>query len=135
MGYKIEKIEGIGPAFASKLTQAGVKTTASLLKSCGSPKDRETLSEKTGISSQLLLKWANNADLMRISGIGRQFAELLEASGVDTVMELKHRVAENLAAKMTEVNAQKQLCRVSPSAATVAKWIAQANNLAAAIRY
>jgi hypothetical protein len=75
------------------------------------------------------------ADMMRISGIGRQFAELLEAWGVDTVKELKHRVADNLAAKMAEVNAEKRLCRISPGSSTVAKWIEQAGTLEPAIRY
>jgi predicted flap endonuclease-1-like 5' DNA nuclease len=135
MSYKIKEIEGIGPVFAAKLIEAGIKTTGSLLKSCGDPSGRETLSEKTTISPHLLLKWTNMADLMRISGIGRQFAELLEASGVDTVKELKHRLADNLAAKMAEVNAEKRLCRVSPSSSTVAKWIEQAGTLEAAIRY
>jgi len=106
-----------------------------LLKSCRGPKDRDTLSGKTAISPQLLLKWANSADLMRITGVGRQFAELLEASGVDTVKELKHRQADNLAAKMAEINAAKRLCRVSPSPRVVAKWITQAKNMQAAIRY
>lgn len=135
MTYKIEEIEGIGPAYASKLMEAGIRITGSLLESCADPKGRDVLSEKTSIGSHLLLKWANSADLMRISGIGRQFAELLEASGVDTVKELKHRQADNLAAKMAEINAEKRLCRVSPGPAVVAKWIAQAQTMEAAIRY
>ena len=135
MDYRIEDIEGIGPAYTAKLVEAGIKTTSSLLKSCGDPKGRDMLSQKTAINPHLLLKWTNMADLMRISGIGRQFAELLEASGVDTVKELKHRQADNLAAKMAEVNGEKRLCRVSPGSAVVAKWIQQANSLGAAIRY
>ncbi len=135
MKYRIQEIEGIGPAYAAILVEAGVKTTAALLKACADPKGRDALSEKTAIGTPLLLKWANHADLMRISGIGRQFAELLEASGVDTVTELKHRNAENLAAKMAEVNAAKRVCRVNPGAATVAKWIDQAQTRAAAIHY
>ncbi len=135
MDYKIVEIEGIGPVYAAKLQEVGIKTTGSLLKSCADPKGRETLSEKTAISPQLILKWTNMADLMRIKGIGRQFAELLEASGVDTVKELKHRQADNLARKMAEVNTEKHLCRVSPGTTVVTKWIDQANNLEAAIRY
>ncbi len=135
MDYKIEDIEGIGPVYAAKLMEAGIKTTNSLLKACGGPQDRDMMSAKTAISSHLLLKWTNMADLMRISGIGRQIAELLEASGVDTVKELKHRQADNLAAKMAEVNAEKHLCRVSPASAVVSKWIEQANGLEEAIRY
>jgi predicted flap endonuclease-1-like 5' DNA nuclease len=135
MPYNIKEIEGVGPAYAAKLFEAGIKTTGALLKSCADPKGRDRLCEKTAISSNLVLKWTNMADLMRINGIGRQFAELLEASGVDTIKELKHRQARNLAAKMAEVNAEKRLCRVSPSATVVAKWIEQANSLQAAIRY
>ena len=135
MVCKIEQIEGIGSVYAAKLSEAGIKTTSALLKCCGDPKGGDMLSEKTTISPQLILKWTNMADLMRISGIGRQFAELLEASGVDTVKELKHRQPDNLAAKMAEVNAEKRLCRVSPGAAVVGKWIEQANSLEAAIRY
>jgi predicted flap endonuclease-1-like 5' DNA nuclease len=76
-----------------------------------------------------LLKWANMADLMRISGVGEEFSELLEAAGVDTVKELRNRNAENLAAKMAEVNAEKKLTRALPSAKTVAKWVDQAKEL------
>ncbi len=77
MIYKVEEIEGIGPVYAAKLVEAGIKTTGSLLTSCADPKGRGMRAEKTAISPHLLLKWANMADLMRISGIGRQFAELL----------------------------------------------------------
>lgn len=135
MAYKIEEIEGIGPVYAAKLLEAGIKTTGSLLQICGDPKGRDVISEKTAISPHLVLKWTNMADLMRIAGIGRQFAELLEASGVDTVYEPKHRLADNLAAKMAEIKAEKRLCRVSPGAAAVANWIRKANSLEEAVRY
>ncbi|MBN1569118.1 MAG: DUF4332 domain-containing protein [Acidobacteria bacterium] len=135
MKYRIQAIDGIGPAHASVLKEAGITTTSSLLKSCANPKGREALSWRTSISTHLLLKWANSADLMRIPGIGRHFAELLEAAGVDTVKELKNRLPENLAAKLAAINASKRLCRVTPSQALVAKWIAQAQVLEPAIFY
>ena len=69
------------------------------------------------------------ADLMRVSGIGPQFSELLEAAGVDTVKELRTRRAETLAEKMAEVNAAKKLARTSPSSTVVKNWIADANSL------
>lgn len=40
-----------------------------------------------------------------------QFAELLEAAGVDTIKEFRHRVAANLYAKLAAVNAEKKLCK------------------------
>jgi predicted flap endonuclease-1-like 5' DNA nuclease len=69
------------------------------------------------------------ADLMRISGVGEEFSELLEAAGVDTVKELRNRKADNLAARMAEVNQAKKLTRQVPSASQIAKWIEQAKSL------
>ena len=115
MTYKVIDIEGVGESYAQKLTEAGVNTVDQLLERCVTPKGRKELAETTGISPKLILKWANHADLFRINGIGPQFAELLEAAGVDTVKELRHRNAENLAAKMEEVNNEKHLTRRVPS--------------------
>lgn len=129
MSYKIQEIEGIGPAYAEKLAAADIDTTEELLKLCCDAKGRKATSEKTGVSESQLLKWANMADLMRISGVGSEFSELLEAAGVDTVKELRNRNAENLAAKMAEVNEQKKLTRTVPSEKTVADWVEQAGSL------
>jgi len=100
-----------------------------LLEKCGSAKGRNAVAEATGLSTRQLLKWANMADLMRISGVGEEYSELLEAAGVDTVKELKHRNADNLADKMKEVNETKKLTRQVPAAGQVEKWIEQAGSL------
>ncbi|MBI1356094.1 MAG: DUF4332 domain-containing protein [Acidobacteria bacterium] len=135
MNYKIEEIEGIGPAYGAKLVAAGVKSTSALLTQGAKPAGRKKLAEATGISEKLILEWCNLADLMRVKGIGKQFAELLEASGVDTIKELRNRKAGNLAAKMKEVNAEKKLARTSPAESLVEGWIAQAKELPPAISY
>lgn len=99
MSYKIEEIEGIGPHFAGMLGAANIKSTKQLLTLCCDAKGRKQVAEKTGCSEQQLLKWANMADLMRITGVASEYSELLEAAGVDTVKELKMRVPENLTQK------------------------------------
>ncbi len=129
MAYKIDEIEGIGPAYKEKLNGAGIETTDNLLDACGDKKGRAAMAEKTGLSEGQLLKWANMADLMRISGVGEEYSELLEAAGVDTVKELRNRNAENLAAKMKEVNEEKKLTRTVPSESQVEKWVDQAKTL------
>lgn len=129
MSYKIEEIEGIGPAYAEKLAAADIKTTDDLLKLCCDAKGRKSTAGTTGVSEGQLLKWANMADLMRISGVGSEYSELLEAAGVDTVKELRNRNAENLAAKMAEVNETKKLTRTVPSEKVVAGWVDQARSL------
>lgn len=135
MAYNVEKIEGIGEVYGEKLNAVGVKTTDDILAKCATPKGREELAEATGISEKLILKWANHSDLMRINGVAGQFAELLEAAGVDTVKELKHRVPANLQAKMAEVNAEKNLCNRVPNLAEVEKMVAQAKELEPILTY
>lgn len=129
MAYKIIDIEGIGEVYAEKLTAAGIKTTDDLLEKGASKKGRQDLAEETGISEKLILKWTNHADLFRIKGIAGQFAELLEAAGVDTVKELRHRVPANLHAKLVEVNEAKNLCNRVPAESEVEKMIEQAKEL------
>lgn len=135
MSYKIVEIEGIGQSYADKLEAAGVKTTDDLLKIAATPAGRNKLAEETGISGKLILKWANHADLFRIKGVAGQFAELLEAAGVDTVKEFRHRVAENLQPKLVEVNEAKNLTNRVPSVSELQKMIDQAKILDPVITY
>lgn len=135
MGYKIIDVEGIGDVYAKKLKDAGIDTVDELLEKCAKPAGRKALEEQTGISGKLILTWTNHADLMRINGVGPQFSELLEAAGVDTVKELKHRVAANLHAKLVETNEEKNLVNRVPVEVEVQKMIDQAKELPALMEY
>jgi predicted flap endonuclease-1-like 5' DNA nuclease len=132
---KIEDVEGIGPVTGEKLRGAGVKDTDGLLENTRSPKQRKDLAEKSGISEAQILKFANMVDLYRISGVGSEYAELLEAAGVDTVPALARRNAANLTTAMAEVNEQKKLTRRVPTETEVTKWIAQAKELPRMLEY
>tara|TARA_B100001989_G_C24451831_1_gene419401 strand:+ start:287 stop:694 length:408 start_codon:yes stop_codon:yes gene_type:complete len=129
MSYSIEEIEGIGPEYGQKLRDVDIQTTEDLLRRCGDKKGREGVSTESGISEKHILEWVNLADLMRINGVGEEFADLLEEAGVDTVKELAARNAENLAAAVAEVNEKKSLTDRVPSAETVQKWIDEAGTL------
>jgi predicted flap endonuclease-1-like 5' DNA nuclease len=135
MDYKIIDIEGIGDVYAEKLMAAGINKVSELLDKCAAPKGRKELAEATGITEKLILKWTNHADLFRINGVGPQFAELLEAAGVDTVKEFRHRVAENLQPKLVEVNDQKNICNRVPAVSEVQKMIDQAKELEPRMTY
>lgn len=132
---KVEDIEGIGPAYAAKLGDAGVGTLEKLLELGGTPKGRAELAEKTGISAHNILEWVNRADLYRIKGVGSEYSDLLEAAGVDTVVELATRNPANLAHKLAEVNTEKQIVRQLPSEKQVEAWIEQAKTLPRAVSY
>ena len=132
---KIEELEGIGDTYGAKFREAGIADTDALLDQAKTKKGRVALAEKTGISEKLVLRFANMADLNRIKGVGGEFAELLESAGVDTVKELATRNAENLAAKMAEVNAEKKLTRRVPTADNCTDWINQAKELPPVIEH
>jgi predicted flap endonuclease-1-like 5' DNA nuclease len=132
---KILDIEGIGPTYAQKLTATGITTTDALLEAGATPKGREELSENTGIAESLILEWVNLADLFRIKGVGEEYSDLLEEAGVDTVVELSRRNAENLHAKILEVNETKQLVRRPPALSVVQRWIEQAKSLPRKVEY
>ncbi len=133
--YKIEEIEGIGPVLGEKLRGAGVNNTDKMLENAKTKKQRTALAEASGISEAQILKFANMADLFRITGVGQEFSQLLEAAGVDTVPELATRKPENLTTKMEEVNAAKNLTRRTPSLKEVEKWVAEAKELPRALEY
>lgn len=133
--YKIEDLEGVGKVRGEKLRAAGIKDTDSLLRACQTTKQRADLAAKAGVSPKRLMKWANMADLYRISGVGSEFAELLEAAGVDTVPELAQRNAANLTAAMAAANATSKLTRRAPSEAEVTKWVAEAKKLPRVLQY
>jgi len=132
---KIETIEGIGPVYTTKLCDVGVFTTDELLAAGASRKGREELVEKTGISSKLILRWVNMADLMRVPGIGEEYSELLEAAGVDTVKELRNRNPNNLYNAMIVANNQKKLVRRVPHLTEVQSWVQAAKELDVRMTY
>jgi predicted flap endonuclease-1-like 5' DNA nuclease len=126
---KLSDIEGIGDAYAAKLKEAGVTSVENLLKTGSDKKGRKAIAEKSGLNEKMILNWVNRADLTRIKGVSTQYADLLEAAGVDSVPELATRKSENLQAKMIEVNNEKKLVRQVPSLLQVENWKAQAKKL------
>ena len=132
---KIDSIEGVGSSYADTLTAAGISTTEALLEKGASAKGREAIVAQTGISDKLILRWVNHADLFRIKRVAGEFAELLEAAGVDTVPELAQRNAANLCEKMAAVNEEKKLVRKLPTETQVTGWIAEAKSLPKVVTY
>jgi predicted flap endonuclease-1-like 5' DNA nuclease len=131
----IEGIEGIGHFYGEKLRAAGIRTVEDLRNAGATPQGRDELADKTGIAAANILRWVNHADLFRIKGVGAQYAELLEAAGVDSVVELAQRNPDNLLAAMLQVNAEKHLVRSVPSLNEVTSWVAQAQTFERAVHY
>lgn len=135
MKRKIAAIEDIEPKYAQMLNQAGITYTDQLLASGGTAKGRAAIAERCGINEKMILKWVNMSDLFRVKGVAGQYAELLEAAGVDTVKELRHRNPGNLAEKMRALNRDRHLVRAVPSLKSIESWIEQAGKLEPAVHY
>jgi predicted flap endonuclease-1-like 5' DNA nuclease len=129
MSYPISDLNGLDEDMAAELRAIGIRTTEKLLNAAKDPKGRKKLAEKTGFDEKLILRWANMADRMRIKGLGKAHAELLQAAGVDTVKELKYRNPARLARAMKEANGRRKLVRLMPSEKAVVRWIEQAKKL------
>jgi predicted flap endonuclease-1-like 5' DNA nuclease len=132
---KLAQVEGIGPVYSKKLEDAGVRSSSALLEMGGTPRGRQDLASRTGLSPATILEWVNHVDLFRIKGVGEEYADLLEAAGVDTVVELAQRNAANLYQTLKTANHEKELVRRLPSAKQVADWVRQAKRLPRKISY
>lgn len=135
MSYPITDIGGIDGDVAIALKSVGIRSTAKLLEEARTVKGRKLLAEKTGLPEKQLLCWANMADRMRIKGISKEYAELLQVAGVNTVKELRYRSPANLAKAMADANKKHKLVRLLPSEKVVCRWIEQAQNLELKIKY
>jgi predicted RecB family nuclease len=135
MSYPITEINGIDNETAAVLKSAGIRSTGRLLDKAGTVKGRKMLALETGFDEKRLLCWANGADRMRIKGVRKEYAELLQAAGVDTVKELKHRNPEHLAKALAEANSRRKMVRVLPSLTLVGRWIESARRLPLKIKY
>ena len=132
---QLHEIEGIGEKHAATLESQGLSTVDQLLEKAGTPQGRETLAGTSGISEKQLLEWVNHADLIRINGVGGEYADLLEAAGVDSVPELAQRNGSNLTATLAQVNEAKHLVRRVPTETEVDRWIDEAKTLPKAVHH
>jgi uncharacterized protein DUF4332 len=135
MSYPITDIEGIDGEVAAILKSVGIRSTERLLESARTVKGRRDLASKTGFSEKRMLYWANVADRMRVKGVNREYSQLLQAAGVDTVKELKYRNPANLARAMADANKRNKLVRMLPSEKVVIRWIEAAKKLPLKITY
>lgn len=129
--YKLVEIIGIGEVYQAKLNAEDIKYVDQYLKASAKRYDREKLSKKTGISTKLLLEWANYAELMTLSKVGPKNARLLEAAGVDSTKELAKRVLDNLYPALEKTNSEAKpypIVKQMPTKNQVGAWVEAAKS-------
>ena len=124
----IIEIEGVGKKYGKILEKAGIVKVESML-GLGT-KEIEDLKAKTKISDKLLDKWAEHADLMRIGGVGPEYADVLNQIGIDSVKEFAQRNPKNTLDKIMELDKKKpDVFRRPPTLKDVEDWIAEAKEI------
>lgn len=131
-------IFGLEGAKADRLEKAGVSSVADLLIASKMPEDREALSIEARIDLVELTSFVEQADLARVSGIGRSNAAVLHGVGINNVRELAEQDPAELRGKIVDFLATDEgqnIARRRPSTTTLTKWIDNAKTLPQLIRY
>jgi nucleotidyltransferase/DNA polymerase involved in DNA repair len=126
---RIDEVVGLGVRQATRLRKAGVKTSKGLIEVASTRAGRSALSKKTGLPPRDLKSWVHHADLLRVKGVGGEYAELLVAAGVDTIRDLRRRNPTALVAKIISMNGSKKVVRRLPTEAMVSGWIESASSI------
>ena len=126
---KIIQIEGLGYQAAETLQRIGIQSIEQLLDAGSTPEDRQKLSEQTGLDTKHIYQWVCRADLVRIKGIGNEYADLLDAAGIPTVPILAQQSPEYIHQQLTRVNRMKRLVKRIPAVSRITIWIEYAKQL------
>ena len=111
------------------LTDVGIRTAEQLIERGATAASRMALSDETHLDEEVIRGWVHRADLLRISGIGPGFAQLLCLTGVYTTPKLAYRSTGSLYAELSEMNAKAHIVSMLPSPSELHEMITQAKRL------
>ncbi len=126
---RIDQVAGIDHRQATKLRKAGVRTAKALAETASTRRGRTQLAKDTGLSPKDLQVWVHHSDLLRVKGVGAEYAALLVEAGVDTLRDLRRRNPTALLAKIIGMNGSQRVVSRLPTEAMVEGWIAAAGDL------
>ncbi len=125
----ITDIEGIGPKYGETLTKVGIASVEQLLEQCATASAREKIAESTGLNLKSLERWVKMSDFLRLTGVQGNEAELLEASGYNSITELAAAAPADVLSKLQATNSEKFLAPSVPEEAVIESWISEAKTL------
>lgn len=126
---RVDEVAGVGLKQATKLRKAGIRTGKGLIEAASTRRGRTELAKATGLSPKDLQLWVHHADLLRVRGVGAEYAELLVSAGVDTLRDLRRRNPTALVAKIIGMNGAQKVVNRLPTESMVEGWIESAGDL------
>ena len=129
VGTPIETVEGIGAGFGKRLRADGVDTTEKLLQLCTDDEGIGKVCKCVDLDSDTVKNWGTMADLIRIKGLGGQWAELMWRAGVKSVQDLGKQDIGPLRERMREINEAEHRVAELPGENRVARFIQEASDL------
>lgn len=122
-------VAGMDPEYRERLQRSGVRTTERLLKVGAHRRGRQDLARMSGAPEALILRWIYLADLMRVKGVGPDYAALLAAAGIGTLRQLGARRPENLYRTLLGLTSGARRIHRRPSRGDVERWVREARKL------
>ena len=133
--HDIIDIEGIGEVYAKKLRNVGINTVQQLLHLGKTLENRTSIASLTGLPAKRIERWVEMSELWRIRGVGEEYSELLEVTGVDSLPKLAERDPKQLHKDLKATNEKRKLVRSLPNELDVKRWVIQAKNLGPLVAY
>lgn len=105
---RIKDFPNVSEITAKQLEKSGIKNTLQLFDSILTSKSRETLSKRTGIDKDEILKLAKLTDISRIRSVNHTFAYVLYEAGYDTVEKMANVDYIELYETVKQLNAERK---------------------------
>jgi len=133
--FLLKKFRGVDLEHAEMLAAVGIRNVKQMLEAGRTEKDREALSEKTGVPPDVVLELVKLSDLARIPGVKGIRARLYHDAGVDTIAKMAAWDPEELREMVAEFVERKGFEGIAPLPAEARFTVAQARRLPKVVEY
>ena len=123
----ITELTRIEPVHLERLENQGVFTTGLLLEVSETPTRRQTLADQVDATTNDVLAWRDEAQMLNLAGFGPTEHQLLMQAGIDGLRDILKLSPEELKARLQR--AAQELNGPMPSDLTIQGWWDQARTL------
>ncbi len=124
----IEELIRIEPVYLERLQRQGIFTTGLLLEVTETPTRRQTIADQVDASTNDVLMWRDEAQMLNLAGFGPTEHRLLSQAGFEGLRDLLEVDLDTFRARV--LRAAEELKVEPPSDLTIEGWWEQAHTVA-----